>query len=64
MVAGVPQRYATDQYDTVRGRPILGVDLMEYISHIMNNFYEEPKDWITLVQAVERPHSLLIWIAI
>ncbi|MQM02091.1 hypothetical protein Taro_034848 [Colocasia esculenta] len=30
--------------------PILGVDIIKYIGHIMNNFYEEPKDYITLVQ--------------
>ncbi|MQL81054.1 hypothetical protein Taro_013510 [Colocasia esculenta] len=56
--SGTP-RYAKDRYGS-----ILGVDLMEYIGHIMNNFHEEPKDWITLVQTVERLHSLLIWIAI
>ncbi|MQM15966.1 hypothetical protein Taro_048920 [Colocasia esculenta] len=32
--------------------------------HIRDNVYEESKDWITLVQAVERPHSLLVWITI
>ncbi|MQL86397.1 hypothetical protein Taro_018931 [Colocasia esculenta] len=46
------------------GEKIIGVDLMEYIGHIMNNFHEEPKDWITFIQAVEKSHSLLVWITI
>ncbi|MQM17418.1 hypothetical protein Taro_050389 [Colocasia esculenta] len=46
------------------GCRIISVDLMEYIGHIINNFNEKPKDWITLVQAVEKSHSLLVWIVI